>query len=90
MLAALGDLGSTNAVAQIEPFLSDEAVKEEAATALVGIADKLLRSRTAAAPAAPGLIGPLEKTVSATSNKELADRAKKLLESARGKAAGSS
>lgn len=86
LLAALGDLNSTQAVAEIEPFLADDTVKEEAATALVGIADRLLRGRTTAAGAAPALVQPLEKAASATANADLAARAKKLLESARSKA----
>jgi HEAT repeat protein len=85
LLAALGGINSVEAVAQIQPYLDDAAVKEEASTAVVGIAERLL-GRNNSARFAPTLIQPLEKVAKTTTNAELAARAKKLVEQAKTKA----
>jgi HEAT repeat protein len=85
LLAALGDISSADSVALIQPYLEDQATKEEASTAIVGISERLLR-RNNSATFAPKLVEPLEKVVGATGNSDLAARAKKLFEQAKSKA----
>lgn len=85
LLAALGEINSLQALKAISPYLADAQVKEEAATATVGIAERLLR-RNDAAKLAPELMNPLRQAVDGTGNKDLAERAGKLLELAKSKA----
>lgn len=85
LLAGLGDIASTNSVAMILPHLEDSSVKEEAATALANVAERLLARQDAAA-SAEALVGPLERVAAITTNEELAKRARKLAELAKSKA----
>jgi HEAT repeat protein len=85
LLAALGDLNTVGAIETIEPFLTDDNTKEEAANAAVGIAERLLKSDKAA-QVAEKLAGTLSKAASATANGDLAKRATKLAEDAKTKA----
>lgn len=84
LLAALGDIPSAKSVGLIQPYLADGEVKEEAATAIAGIADNMLRRAPSAADGAQ-LIQALEKAADATSNSDLAARLKKLADQARAK-----
>jgi hypothetical protein len=68
----------------IVPHLEDTATREEAATAILGIADRLLKGQNSA-KVAPRIIAPLEK-VSESAQGDLASRAKTLLQQARSKA----
>lgn len=85
LLAALGSINSTEGLALIRPYLDDAAVREEAGSAAVGIAEKLLQGPEAG-QRAPKLIEPLEQVARATRNTDLAGRTKTLLEQARAKA----
>lgn len=82
LLSALGAITSPDSVQLLKSYLDDPAVRDEAGTAALTIADKLLQ-RDNAAQLAKGLVEPLEKIAG---NEKLAERAKKLLEQARAKA----
>jgi HEAT repeat protein len=84
LLAALGGLGSVDALELITGCLDNPGTKEEACTALVAIAEKLLQGNDSLRNA-PKLVQPLEKVAQLTSNDQLAQRAKALLEKARTK-----
>ena len=85
-LAALGGISSVEALELIKRYLDDAATKEEASTGVVGISDKLLQGSDSA-KLVPKLIEPLEKVTHSTASADLAKRAQKLLEQAKGKAA---
>ena len=87
LLAALGGIQSLDAITFIQPYLNDDATREEAARATVGIAEKFLQGAEAA-KSAPKLVEPLEAAARATQNADLATRAKGLLEQARQKTSG--
>jgi hypothetical protein len=80
LLGALGGINSTDALELITPYLDEPATREEAGTAIVAIAEKLLKD--ADTSAASKLIGPLQKTIEVTANTDLARRAKALLRQA--------
>jgi HEAT repeat protein len=82
LLGALGSINSPNALAMITPYMDDPATREEASTATVAIAERLLKGRNASRVAAK-LIEPLEKAAQATANSDLAGRAKALLRQAK-------
>jgi len=82
LLGALGSINSLDAVALIVPYLDDPAVRAEAGTACVAIAEKILKKRNNT-KLAPNLIEPLEKVAQNTTDAELAERAKALLRQAR-------
>ncbi len=84
LLATLSGINSPEALPLIQPSLEDAAVKEEAANAVVQVAEKLLRARNSG-KAATQLIEPLEKATQATTNEQLSNRAKSLLDQARKK-----
>lgn len=84
LLAALGDLNSPGALEIAVPYLDDATAKEEAATAAVGIAERILR-RDDAASSAPKIVEGMSKVVAVTSNQDLAKRAAKLAEQAKSK-----
>jgi HEAT repeat protein len=84
LLGAIGGLNIPEAVVQITPFLADETVKEEACTAILTIADRVLQ-RSKAAQFAPKLMDPLTKVAGATGNADRAKRAQALLELAKKK-----
>lgn len=85
LLSALGGIDLPGALELIVPHLDDAATREEAGTALVAIAEKLLKGDNAST-LAPKLIEPLGKAAQATSNAELAKQAKALLKQAQSKA----
>jgi HEAT repeat protein len=85
LLAALGSLNSPGALPLILPHLEDPATCEEAAAAAVGLAERLLKGRDRPRVASQ-LIGPLEKVAKATTNADLAQRAKEAAKQAKSKA----
>jgi len=85
LLAALGSIASVEALDLITPYLGEAGTKEEAASAAVDIADKLLKADDSA-KAAPKLIEPLDKVAQATANADLAKRARDLRDQAKTKA----
>ena len=70
-LAALGNLPSAESLALVMPYLTGEGLKEEASIAAVAIAEKIVGSH-------PAEVAEAMKQVQ-TSNKQLAERAKKVL-----------
>jgi glutamate racemase len=80
LLAALGGISSPEAIAQILPFADDSAVREEACVAVVNIAERMAKSRTAT-KLAPKVVAALEKVGQTTANADLAKRAKTLVDS---------
>jgi HEAT repeat protein len=87
LLAALGSMSSPEAVQLIVPYVRDEAVKEEAANAVVGISEKLLK-KPDASKAAEALVLALTEVTKASSNSALVEKAKNLLSDASRKAGG--
>jgi HEAT repeat protein len=85
LLAALGGITSAEALKLITPYLEEAGTREEAATAVVDISDKLLQRRNAD-NLAPQLIQPLDKVAQVTSSADLAKRAKELRDQAKHKA----
>ena len=85
LLGALGGINSPASLALIMPYLDEPATRTEAGTAIVAIAEKLLKGRDAPKVAAK-LIEPLEKAAQVTTNAALAQRAKGLLRQAQNKA----
>jgi HEAT repeat protein len=85
LLGVLSGMNSPAAVGLIEPFLDQPAIQEEACTAIVGLAEKLLQGKQAA-KVAGRLVAPLEKVARVTSKADLARRATELVNHA--KAAG--
>ena len=81
LLGTLGGITTTDSLAVIVPYLDDSAVRDEASTAALGIAERLLQGRNTA-KAAPQLVAPLQKVAQATQNADLAKRAKDLLQQA--------
>jgi HEAT repeat protein len=84
LLAASGNLSSMEALDLVKPYFEDTALKEEAATATVNICEKVLQGSNASRSASQ-LIEPLDTVAQLTSNSDLAERAKKLVEQARKK-----
>jgi HEAT repeat protein len=87
LLAALGSIHMVESAELIAPHLGDAGVREEAAAAVVGIAQELLQGN-AGATAAPKLAPLLEQAAGATANADLAKRARTQLDRARAKASG--
>jgi hypothetical protein len=85
LLAALGGINNVEAIGLATPHLEDASTREEAATAVLSIADRLLKGQNAA-KVAPRLIEPLQKVSEATANADRAKRAKTLLQQAQSKA----
>ncbi len=81
LLGTLSGTGSPQATTLITAYLDDPAVRQEAALAIVGIAEKFLRGRGQKDTAA--LIEPLEKVTQMTGDQDLATRAKTLLRRAK-------
>jgi len=88
LIAAAASVQSPQAVNMIVPFLDDAAVKEEAATAIVGIAEKIINPRNPPKQAVQAMIEPLGRAAKATANADLAKRAESLQRAARSKAEG--
>jgi HEAT repeat protein len=87
LLATLGGISSFDSLALIQPYLDDVAIQNEAATAAVAIADKLLRGPDAAKHASK-LIEPLVKAARSSTDAALTQRARALLQQAQSKGAG--
>jgi len=81
LLGTLSNIGSPAAATLIAPYLDDAAVKQEAAVAIVGVAERFLRGR--GPKDATALIQPLEKVTQSTDNQDLVNRAKTLLRRAK-------
>lgn len=84
LLAALGEIPSVEVLDLVAPYLGEAGTKEEASTAVVNVADKLLKEKDAA-KCAPRLAEMLDKVAGATASADLAKRAKELLDSAKAK-----
>ncbi len=82
LLGTLGNIESPEAMNVILPYLNDAGVRQEAGMAAVTVAERLLRGR-GPWPHAAALVAPLEKVVQATTNDQVAKRAKTLLEQAK-------
>ena len=87
LLGALGSINSPGALALIMPYLDDPAIRAEACTATVAIAENLLKRRDNSKLALK-LVKPLEKVAQVSTNAELARRAKALLRQAQKRARG--
>ncbi len=79
LLGTLGGIQTLEAIAAIAPYLEDAEVKNEASTATLGIADRLMQSKSKGAQAAPKLVAPLQKVVQAAATPDLVKRAEALL-----------
>jgi HEAT repeat protein len=89
LLGTLSHIEAPETLALVVPYLNEPGVQQEAAMAVVALAETMLRGRGAARNAlAPKLIEPLEKVVQATRDESLARRANTLLERARNRAGG--
>jgi HEAT repeat protein len=86
LLAALGSMSSPEAIQMILPYLRDDAVKEEAATAVVGISEKLLKKPDP--KTAEILIPALTEVAKSSTNAGLVEKANKLLQNTSLKASG--
>jgi len=81
LLAALAGTQSPDALVLIVPYLDEAAIRDEAATAAVSLAEGLLKGRQAA-KVAPKLVEPLKKVAQAPLGADLAQRAKTALQQA--------
>lgn len=82
LLAALGRIDSVDAIAMILPYLDSASTKAEAATASLGIVERLLTGR-GSARLAPRLVTPLENVIKAEVDSGLTERANNLLQQVR-------
>ena len=81
LLSALGSIGSPDVLPLITPYLDNNGTRQEAAVAVIGVAEKLLRGRSG--PASPPiLIQSLEKVTQAATGEDLVKRAQTLLKRA--------
>jgi len=86
LLAALGSINSPESVQMIMPYLRDDAVKEEAANAVVGISEKLLKKPD---PKATEILTlPLTEVTKSGASAGLVEKANKLLQDATRKVSG--
>jgi len=85
LVGTLGNIDSPDAVALITPYMDAAATRQEAALAIVKVAEKLLGGNEPA-PFAAKLIPSIEKAAQAASDEKLAGRAKAVLEKAKSKA----
>ncbi len=85
LLSTLGNVSTMPALKMAQAHLANAAVKEEAANAVLRIAEKLLQARGAGKTAKP-IIEALGSAASATANESVKTRAAKLQEVARAKA----
>ncbi len=84
LLAALGSIASLEAVDIITSYLADASTRDEAATAALGLAERLMAGRTPNKQTAAKLVAPLEKVAAATAdNADLAKRANAALQKAK-------
>ena len=84
LLGALGGIASPEALVLIAPYLDDTSIKQEAVTASLNVAEKLLQGSDAG-KVAPKVVEQLEKIPPSGINEELAKRVQALLEQARAK-----
>jgi len=82
LLGTLGKIDAPEAMNLILPYLRDAGVQQEAGMAAVSIAERLLRGR-GPWPQAAQLVEPLEKVIEATTNDQVAKRARTLLQQAK-------
>ncbi|MCU0916558.1 MAG: HEAT repeat domain-containing protein [Planctomycetes bacterium] len=82
LLGILGKIDSPEAMNVILPYLRDAEVQQEAGIAAVTIAERLMRGR-GPWPYAAELVEPLEKVIQATTNDQIAKRARTLLQQAK-------
>jgi HEAT repeat protein len=82
VLAALRGIPTAESLALVTPHLATADLKEEASLAAVGIAEKILQTHAAQVAEA------MEKVSTATSNEQVAKRAKELLKAAQAKTGG--
>lgn len=78
LLGTLGGIVAIPTVQLIAPYLDDPAVREEAVTATVTVAERLLTGRNAT-PSARELIPSLQQAASKTGNAELAQKIRQLI-----------
>lgn len=81
LLGTLSGIGSPEALPLITPYLDDAGVRQEAAAAVVGVAERSLRGRGQKDTTA--LIQPLEKVTQTAADQSLVARAKTLLQRAK-------
>lgn len=83
LLAAVGGMASADALALVVPLVDDAAVKDEACTAAVSVAERLMKGKRAWTPqTASKLIEPLKKVAQAATDPGVAKRAKAVLRQA--------
>jgi len=86
LLAALGSISSPESVQMIMPYLRDDAVREEAANAVVGISEKLLKKQD---PKATEILTlALTEVTKSGASGGLVEKANKLLQDATRKVSG--
>lgn len=85
LIATLQGIGSPGAIALLASWVENKAVSEEACSAVVAVAETLLKGRNAARVASR-LVAPLEAVVASAADRELANKAKGLLNSAKSRA----
>jgi len=78
LLGTLGSIESPEAITMILPYLDDAAARQEAAVAIVNVAEKFLRGPERD-KYLESLSGPVEKAAQVTTNAAVARRAKALL-----------
>jgi hypothetical protein len=82
LLGTLGSIDSPEAITAILPYLDNAGTREEAAAAIVNVAEKLLRGPERD-KYLQSVSGPVEKAAAATTNSDTAKRAETLLRRAR-------
>lgn len=85
LLTALGGIPSSEAIGLILPYVNEPEMREEAAAALVSVAESLLRGQNAK-QVASGLVTPLAEVARLAGNAEVVRRAKAALEQAKNQA----
>ena len=82
LLSALGSIGSPEALSLITPYLDSAGTRQEAAVAVIGVAERLLRGR-GGQTYPPVLVESLEKVTQSAAGEDLVKRAKTLLQRAK-------
>jgi hypothetical protein len=85
LLAALGGIPSSEAIALAMPYLNEAETRDEAGAAVVSVAESLLKGQNAR-QAASKLMEPLAKVAQLAANADVVRRAKAALEEAKNKA----
>ena len=81
LLSALGSMNSSEAVGVILPYVEDSSVRDEAASAVTGIAERALKGNDAA-KIAGALVQPLKKVAESGASSALVEKANALLRQA--------